>query len=243
MIHDFSGSISDIVNMDYRTGDVFKKYNINYCCGGGVSLSDTCKHRNIDYQQIMHELKWATRNIVVSNNLPFEQWDLPFLTDYVTNIHHTYIYLTVPVLESEFISFVADHEKKIPEIKKVHKTFSSLCALCLVHSKHEDEIIFPYIKQIRAALNNKESYGNLFVRTLRKPFNHIQSEHKEIEKLAGELEETTNKFTPPEKACTKHKMLYQKLNDFQDNLVQHKYLEMNILFPQAISIENQLLHL
>jgi regulator of cell morphogenesis and NO signaling len=81
------------------------------------------------------------------------------------------------------------------------------------------------------------------VRTLRKPFYHIQSENKEIEKLSGELENLTNKFALPAKACTKHKMLYRKLNDFHDNLAQQKYLEMNILFPQAISIENQLLHL
>jgi iron-sulfur cluster repair protein YtfE (RIC family) len=41
MAHDFSGSVAEIVNMDYRTGEVFKKYNINFCCGGEVSLNDT----------------------------------------------------------------------------------------------------------------------------------------------------------------------------------------------------------
>jgi len=243
MAQDFTGSITDIVNMDYRTGEVFKKYNINYCCGGGVSLSDTCKHRNIEYQQVMRDLKWVTRNIVVSNNLPFDQWELNFLIDYIIHIHHTYIYQTIPILEVEFISFLDSHEKQFPEIKKVQKTFNSLCSLLTANSKQEDEIIFPYIKQIVAAMSSKESYGNLFVRTLRKPFTHIQSEHQKIEKLAGELEELTNKFTFPTKACTKHKMLYRKLSDFHDNLVQHQYLEMNILFPQAINIENQLLHL
>jgi iron-sulfur cluster repair protein YtfE (RIC family) len=68
------------------------------------------------------------------------------------------------------------------------------------------------------------------VRTLRKPFNQIQSEHQQIEKLAGELEELTDKFALPTKACTKHKMLYRKSNDFHDNLAQHQYLEMNIYY-------------
>jgi regulator of cell morphogenesis and NO signaling len=142
MAQDFNGSIADIVNTDYRTGEVFKKYNINYCCGGGVSLSDTCKHKNIEYQQVMRELKWVTRNIVVSNNLPFDQWELNFLIDYIINIHHTYIDLTVPVLEMEFISLLDSHEKQFPEIKKVQKAFNSLCSLLLVHNKQEDEIIF-----------------------------------------------------------------------------------------------------
>jgi regulator of cell morphogenesis and NO signaling len=241
MLNNFSGSIVDIVNGDYRTAEVFKKYSINFCCGGQVSLIDTCKQRNIDYDNMIEELKWATRNIVVSNDLPFELWEPDFLIDYITHLHHIYIYQNVPVLEPEFNSFVVSHERNFPEIIKVQATFKKLCSLLLVHSKHEDEVIFPYIKQCCAAFRHKETYGNLFVRTLRKPFNHIQSEHAEIEKLASELKELTHQFTPPVKACTKHQILYKKLNDFHDNLIQHKYLETNLLYPQAIGIENQLL--
>jgi regulator of cell morphogenesis and NO signaling len=41
--------------------------------------------------------------------------------------------------------------------------------ILLQHNPLEDEIIFPYIKQIEAAYRRKEPYGHLFVRTLRKP--------------------------------------------------------------------------
>lgn len=243
MAHDFSGSIADIVNRDYRTAEVFKKYNINFCCGGQASLNESCKQRNIDYNEIIQELRWATQNIVIPNNLPFEKWEPDFLIDYIFNIHHTYIYLTVPILEPELSSFVAGHEMKFPEINKVHAIFRKISSLLIIHSKHEDEIIFPYIKQVSAAFRRREAYGNLFVRTLRKPLNNIQSEYAEIENLSNELKKYTNDFVLPAKACTTQKMLYQKLNEFYNNLIQHKYLEMNLLFPQAIRIENQLLQI
>jgi len=241
MAHDFSGSIADIVDRDFRTAEVFKKHHINFCCGGQVSLMDSCKNRDVDYQELVDELDWATRTIIVPNNLPFEDWDLNFLIDYILNIHHTYICQSIPVLGQELSSFAVGHEKKLPDINKVSEIFNQLSSLLRIHIKHEDEIIFPYIRQITDAYRRNEVYGSLFVRTLRKPLNNIQSEHIEIEKSANELKDLTNEFTLPAKACTTHKLLYRKLSGFYDNLMQHKYLETKLLFPKAISIENRLL--
>jgi regulator of cell morphogenesis and NO signaling len=241
MAQDFSGSIADIVDRDYRTGNVFKKHFINFCCGGQISLMDSCIKRNIDYQELIDELVWATRTIVVPNSLSFEDWDLNFLIDYVLNIHHAYIFQTIPVLLQELSTFAVGHERKLPEITNVAETFDKLCSLLLIHSKHEDEIIFPYIRQMADAYKRREVYGSLFVRTLRKPLNNIHSEHIEIEKLANKLKDLTNEFSFSEKACTTHKLLYRKLGAFHDNLMQHKYLETKLLFPKAIYIEERLL--
>jgi len=241
MAHDFSGSIADIVDRDYRTAEVFKKHHINFCCGGQLSLKDSCLQRDIEYEELVDELVLATRTIVVPGNLPLEDWDLNFLIDFVVHIHHAYIFQTIPVLSQEIESFAAGHERKFPGINKLPEAFRRLSSLLLIHNKHEDEIIFPYIRQITDAYRRKEVYGNLFVRTLRKPLNNIQSEHNEIKKLANELKELTNEFNFPEKTCTTYTLLYRKLSAFYDNLMQHSYLETKILFPKAIAIENRLL--
>ena len=50
-MQDVQGSdktISEIVREDYRTADVFKKYGINYCCGGNTTLEEVCKLQNIN---------------------------------------------------------------------------------------------------------------------------------------------------------------------------------------------------
>ncbi len=241
MTHDFSGSIADIVDRDYRTADVFKKHKINFCCGGQISLIDSCEKRDIDYEEMVEELLEATRMIVVPNNLSFEDWDLNFLIDFILNVHHRYIFQTIPVLQQELSAFTVGHARKLPEINKVTESFQALSYLLLIHNKHEEEIIFPYIRQITDAYRRKEVYGNLFVRTLRKPLNTIQAEHIEIEKRVNELKDLTNDFTFPAKACTTHKMLYRKLSALHGNLMQHRYFETQLLFPKAIAIENRLL--
>jgi regulator of cell morphogenesis and NO signaling len=235
--------ISDIVLDDYRTADVFKKFGINYCCSGQVSFSEACKTRAIDYNILEKELLRATRNISISNNTLFSEWKVDFLIDYIININHAYLYRALPLLELQLTSFLEGHKKKYPELTQVSEVLTQLSTFLIHHNHHEEEIIFPYIKQIDAAHRRKEPYGNLFVRTLRKPLSNMEKEHEVINELLQKLNLFTNNYLPPLKACTNHRVLYHKLEEFHNDMVQHKYLEKNVLFPKAIEIETQLLQL
>jgi len=235
--------ISEIVSNDYRTADVFKKFGINYCCSGQVSILEACKAKGIDYADVEEELCNATRNIYISNTTHFSEWKIDFLIDYIINIHHAYLYQALPSLELRLISFIGGHKKKYPELLPISQVVTELSKFLLHHNRHEEEIIFPYIKQIDAAYRRKESYGNLFVRTLRKPLSNIEKEHDLINEQLGKLKLYTNDYLPPTNACTNHKVLYHKLKEFHNDLVQHKHLEKNILFTRAIEIEQQLLQL
>ena len=241
VIQDFTKSVADIVRGDYRTADVFKKYGINFCCGGQVSLLEACVARNLDYNAVLDELTASTRNISLSNRLEFSEWRLDFLIDYIINVHHAYLAINLPLLEKSLISFMHDHSRKFPELEEILETFVELSLLLTTHTRHEEEIIFPYIKQIDNTFKRKEVYGNLFVRTLRKPLNNIEKEHNAISELLLRLQLLTNNYQFPSNACTNHQVIYRKLAEFHDEMVQHKHLENNILFPRAIQMENALL--
>jgi regulator of cell morphogenesis and NO signaling len=233
--------ISDIVRYDYRAADVFKNHNINFCCSGKISLDDACTSRAIETTSILNELKEATRDIHLPNNLRFDQWNTDFLVDYISNVHHAWLFGEMPSLQGKLLSFMDGHRKKYPELVKIHAVFSELCQTLDAHNKREEEVIFPYIKQVVAAYRRKEPYGSLFVRTLRKPLSSIEQEHHTISDLLSELKALTNNYTFSDNACTNHQVLYHKLRAFHNDLVQHKHLENNILFPKAMEIEKELL--
>jgi regulator of cell morphogenesis and NO signaling len=110
------------------------------------------------------------------------------------------------------------------------------------HMKKEEEVIFPYIKQIYHAWRHQESYASLLVRTLRKPVEEVmQSEHETVGKQLNRMREITNHYSPPANACLTHKVTYAKLQELDNDLVQHIHLENNILFPKAIALEKELL--
>lgn len=235
--------VREIVSNDYRTADVFKKFGINYCCSGQVSILEACNAKGIEYATVDEELGNATKDIYVSNATRFSEWKIDFLIDYIVNIHHAYLYQALPSLELRLISFIEGHKKKYPELVQIAEVVTELSKFLLCHNQHEEEIIFPYIKQIDAAYRRKESYGNLFVRTLRKPLSNIEKEHEAIGEHLRKLKLYSNDYQPPTNACTNHRVLYHKLEEFHNDLMQHKHLERNILFQKAIEIEQQLLQL
>jgi regulator of cell morphogenesis and NO signaling len=243
MTDQFDRPIREIVKMDYRTADVFKKHQLGYCCSGIVPLKSACEAKGIDYGMLTAELRESTKNITVSNLLPFDDWSIGFLVDYITNVHHAYLYQVIPSLTLSLESFVVGHQDKYPELSSVLEIFRELARILMKHNKHEDEIIFPYIKQIDSAYRRKEPYGNLFVRTLRKPLYVVEQEHLQIQGLLVGLETATNYFNPPDSACLSYEVNIKKLEELHNNLIQHKYMEHDLLFPKAIAIEQKLLQL
>jgi regulator of cell morphogenesis and NO signaling len=236
-------SIAGIVREDYRTADTFKKFGINYCCGGKITLQDACQSMNLDLQEVQAELEKVQRTIIVFHQLDYNSWKVDFLIDYIINVHHAYLNSTMPPLLDQVTTFVNNHKKQYPYLQDVLKTFDQLITQLTIHIRHEEEIIFPYMKQIDNAYKRKESYGNLLVRTLRKPLINHEDEHLKINELFGKLRTLTNNYNIPADACTNHQVIYHKLEEFDDDMTQHKYLEDDILFPKAMNMEKELLHI
>lgn len=238
---DFDRPVGEIVKLDYRTADVFKKWQLNFCCGGDVALKSLCESRQLDTGGLARELEEATRDIKVSSQMHFQEWKIDFLIDFITRVHHDYIYQVLPPLKAALEEFAETHSHKFPELLHIVRLVDKLSTKLIVHNNHEDDIIFPYIKQIYSAYRRNEAYGNLFVRTLRKPLNMVEKERGEISELLNSLELITSAFHSPIKICSTYQVLLSKLKDLHENLLQHQYLERDVLFPRAIEIEQKLL--
>jgi regulator of cell morphogenesis and NO signaling len=236
-------TVSDIVQEDYRTADTFEKFNINYCSGENITLLQACEASKIGLGELQKELEKACRDIFVFNQLDYHRWKVDFLIDYIVNVHHAYLNSTMPVLLNRVTSFVNNYKKRYPYLPNVLKTFDQLITQLTNHIRHEEEIIFPYMKQIDNAYKRKESYGSLLVRTLRKPLINHEEEHFKIDELFKRLRSATNNYSFPAEACINHQVIYHKLNEFDDDMTQHKYLEDDILFPKAMNMERELLHI
>lgn len=234
--------VSEIVKQDYRTADVFRRYDIEYCCGAKWSLDTICMMKGLDVNELKTELEKATRNIQVSNNLRFDEWPVDFLADYIVNVHHSYMKHSMPEIKVMLKGFIEEHVKKYPTLAELEISFNQLHKEVFPHMKQEEEILFPYIKQIYHAYSTKESYASLLVRTLRKPVEEVMAkEHESAIRHLHKFRKLTNDYTPPATACVSHKVSFAKLKELDNDLSQHIHLENNILFPKAIAIEKELL--
>ena len=237
-----SSFVTDIVTHDFRTADVFRKYDIDFCCGGKWPLDMVCKNKNLEVEIILNEL----RNIVSQSSsnaaIDFDSWDIDFLTDYVLNVHHRYLEKALPEVKEQIRKFLDGHLKNYPDLSILEVIISRFMKEIPPHMKMEEEIFFPYIKQIYHAHKHRESYARLLIRTLRKPLEEVMlKEHETTGSSLHQLRRATNNYTPPDNACLTHKVTFAKLKELDIDLVQHIHLESNILFPKAIKMEQELL--
>jgi len=234
--------VSDIVRYDYRTADLFRKYDIDFCCGGKWPLDAVCKNKNLETEAIIEELEKIVRQIPSNAALDFDSWDIDFLTDYILNVHHRYLEKALPDVKEQISKFLDGHLKNYPDLAILEVIINRFIKEIPPHMKMEEEIFFPYIKQIYHAHKHRESYARLLIRTLRKPLEEVMlKEHETTGSNLHQLRTATNNYTPPGNACITHKVTFAKLKELDKDLVQHIHLESNILFPKAIKMEQELL--
>ena len=233
--------VTDLVIRDHRATGIFRKYNINFCCGGNITLEEACKRTNADLQQVLKELNRTLQVSRMADSVDSSKWNIDFLIDYLVNVHHTYLYDNLPDLKETMVKFTSGHQAKYAYLGQLMESFQAFYDDLIPHLEHEETVIFPYIRQIAHGHEDREPYAALLVRTLRKPIDTlIMHEQENIEQYLRKFRELTNDYSPPASACVTHKVALSKLKELDADLSQHVYLENELLFPKALQIEKEL---
>ena len=188
--------VAEIVAKDYRTAIVFRKHGIGYCCGGKWPIDMACEMKGIDADKIHMELEAATRTIQVSTQLNFAEWDFDFLINYLINVHHGYLKKSLPETQQMLSDFTNEHKKKLPYLVELEQQFDLLIKQLLSSMQREEEVLFPYIRQIVHVYKNNEPCEDLLVRTMRKPIDEIMLKgHETVNDIIFSIRMLTNQYT------------------------------------------------
>ena len=50
-------TIADIVSSNIKSAHVFKKFGIDFCCGGGITIEKACTKYNINIEILLQKIK------------------------------------------------------------------------------------------------------------------------------------------------------------------------------------------
>jgi len=232
-------TIGEMVVNDYRKAQVFKKFGIDFCCGGKKTLDEVCNRKGLDIEIVKAELG-QVQNQEQGTPMAFDKWDLGFLSDYIVNTHHNYVKESVPFI-SELANKVARvHGDRHPEVIEVARIFSKVAADFMLHLAKEEKILFPFIKELVHASASHTSITSAAFETVSTPTQMMETEHEQAGEDMAAIREATNNYELPADACTSYTILYKKLEEFENDLFIHVHLENNILFPKAIKLEKEL---
>jgi len=232
-------TVAEVVSENIKTAHIFKKYGIDFCCGGGITIDKACKKKNLDYSQLKEELLKVDDAPKAYN---YNSWKLDFLIDHILNIHHAYVEESIPLI-LQYSNRVAEvHGHHYTEVLKINTLFNEAANELASHMKKEENILFPYIKSLLQTEIAKEPLNSPSFGSINNPITMMEMEHEAVGDIFKEIARLTNNYTPPEDACNTFRALYAKLDEFEQDLHQHIHLENNILHPKAKQLEQTLMN-
>ena len=228
-------TIGDFVAENFRTAEVFKKYNIDFCCKGGRTVEEACDKKKVSPEEIYKELEEVANR--KSEDIDFNSWPLDLLADYVEKTHHRYVEEKSAMLIPYLNKLCKVHGERHPELFEINQLFIGSAQDLAAHMKKEELILFPFIKQMVEAKKNGEPLPAPRFGTVENPVAMMKHEHEAEGERFVKIAELTNNYEFPDDACGTYQVTYRMLEDFQNDLHKHIHLENNILFPKAIAME------
>ncbi|MBZ5490354.1 MAG: iron-sulfur cluster repair di-iron protein [Acidobacteriia bacterium] len=219
----------------------FEKLGIDYCCGGGKSLSDACMHAHLPVDDVLRALEQGgSFTPTTEASLPdFTNGALGSLVEHIVTTHHVYVKQEIPRLQQLLHKVVSVHGKNHPELGKIQQTFQGMAAELTSHMMKEEHILFPHIVALESAVSTGRPKPMPVFGTVSNPVHMMQLEHDSAGAALKSISELSGNYTPPEDACFSYKTLFTALKEFESDLHQHVHLENNILFPRAIAMEGK----
>lgn len=232
-------TVGTIAAKDMRKAEVFKKYGIDFCCGGKKSLQQACEEANVPVAEVEAALTQAETK-AANNNINFTNWDADFLSDYIYNQHHKYYYEEAPVITDLLIKVFNRHGAKHPELQPLYQLFMQLQEELNVHFLKEEKVIFPFIKALVKAKKTGDFSELKAQPSLTDPVHEMESDHEAAGDILAQMRQLTHQYITPPNACNSFQFLYKKLEALENDLHTHVHLENNVLFPKALAIEKEL---
>ncbi len=232
-------TLGQIAAKDIRKAQVFKKYGLDFCCGGKKTVVEACAEKGIDVTRVEQELQQAGKG-ADARPLPYNEWDPGFLADYIVNTHHRYIRKNLPDLVAYAYKVAQVHGTSHPELPAVYELVEHINAELSAHLEIEERILFPYIKALATGGSKANTEELLIFGSAGNPIGRMEIEHETVGRDLEAIRELTANYALPEDACASYSLLFRMLAEFEEDLHLHVHLENNILFPRTLELEEQL---
>lgn len=220
-------SIGEIVSIMPKASDIFKKYGIDFCCGGHRPLAEAIREQNLDEGELLDKLEEAYKETrQLSERTDFRTMPLADLIDHIVATHHSYLKRTLPELSELTTTILRVHGQNHTDLFRVHKLFHNLKMELEQHLIKEEEILFPMIKEYEAGPSDALLKKISFVA------HETEDEHEAAGDILKELRNVTEDYILPNDGCTTYGKTLRGLQELESDLFQHIHLENNILFTR-----------
>ncbi len=230
-------SLAKIVSLMPAAAKILEKYNLDFCCRGKQTLSESITDNSEKLLEVTKELNILFNEKNKAGDINYTNLGISKLVDHILNTHHRYVKEYSPLIHGHLKKITEKHSGRHPELIKIEQLFSEIKLDMDQHMMKEEVILFPRIKQIDSQWKDKNIEKEMI--QIEAPIHMMEAEHEIAGEILNKLKELSNNYTAPEDACTTYRLAFDELKYFEHDLHQHVHLENHILFPKAIDMQKK----
>lgn len=222
--------IGRIVTVYPGASNLLKRYDIDFCCGGGRAIGGALEEKGLDAESVLAELNAGYEKSLTQDGKD-RDWQQATMTELITHVvqkHHAYLKEELPVLGEFVTKILRVHGARHGELAELHRCFHTLKMELEQHLVSEEEQMFPLVCEFE----REPDAGKLAA--AQNVIAELESEHTGAGDLLKRMREITDGYTLPDGACRTYTLTFQKLEEMESDLFEHIHLENNILFPRVM---------
>ncbi len=220
--------VCDIVLEHPETAAVFRAHDIDFCCGGRVTLQDACATAGLDAERVIEELVGAAERLMDDDSVDVRAFSTPTLVAHIISQHHGYLRRALPIIEGMARKVCAVHGETRRDMVELAKVVSELSLVLNEHLDYEERVVFPSLMRAGYGAPGQRVVDELAA---------MGRDHLEVALALERIHVLTNRYTLPDWACTAHRTLYASLAALEKDIHQHVHLENNVLLPRFVSVD------
>lgn len=211
--------VADIVTDMPLSADIFRKYGIDFCCGGNITINEAVKNKKIDADTLIEEINALPKHD--QGNINVKYLDEPSLIQYIQSRYHETMREEFKNL-SPYVTKVAKvHGPNHPFLIQLQDLYRQYRDGMLEHMAQEDEHDFPAL--IKLSRGEEVDYASDIIQSL-------VDDHTHTGQLLEDMRELTNQYQPPSEACQTWRLVYNRLENLERETHEHVHLENHVLF-------------
>lgn len=202
---------------------VFRKFKIDFCCNGDLTLDGAAQRRGADPDELILALEALDHANPAAAPAAMESDEL---IDHIQTRYHEAHRRALPELIalSRKVEAVHREHPKVPA--GLSDALRQMSSDLEEHMAREEETLFPAMRQ--------RSADKLDI-----AIDELRHEHDGQGTQLRLLESLTDDFTLPEGACRSWQALYVGTAQLAEDLMEHIHLENNVLFPRFVAAESR----
>lgn len=210
---------------NYKLLLVFDRFGIRLGFGD-KSVKDVCTQYEVPMSLFLTVCNVYTFEDYLPETDELQSFKVDSLIDYLKNSHRYYMEECLPAISQKLDSVSDSLDLKYgAALKQFYQVYQNEV---LNHFKYEEEVAFPYIKQLSEGIKN-DRYN----------IGQFEKNHSDIDEKLNDLKNIMIKYLPGNSPSGQLNALLIELFELEDDFLKHTLIENKILVPLVAQLEQQ----